>query len=115
MDLFKKSIKVLKSLQLDNGGILSTPLDGAYPCVYIRDAVIMTKAFNACGLYKNSENFYYFINRFSKIDIYNEVFHRYNVKGYPYVTRKLENDNSGLLLHGIYDTYLHSTNVLFLE
>lgn len=115
MDLFKKSITILKSLQLDNGAILSTPLDGAYPYVYIRDAVVMTKALNACGLYKNSEDFYYFINHFSKIDLYNEIFHRYTHEGYPCVTRKQEHDNAGLLLHGVYDTYLHNTKVTFLE
>ena len=57
IDLFKKSVNVIKSLQLKNGGILATPLKGAYPYVYTRDAVIATKALNAAGLSENSEKF----------------------------------------------------------
>ncbi len=115
MDLVKKSIEVIKDLQLDNGGILATPLDGAYPYVYPRDGVIMTKALNAVGLAKRSEKFYYFINKYAKIDFYREIFHRYNANGYPCVTRKHEHDCVGLVLHGIYDTFLHTKKEMFLE
>jgi GH15 family glucan-1,4-alpha-glucosidase len=115
MDLIKKSIEVLKSLQFKNGGILSTPKDGAYPYIYPRDAVMTTKAFNRCGLYKNSEKFYYFINKFSKLEQYKEIFHRYNQEGLPCVTRKHEHDNTGLIIHGIYDTYLHNEDETFLD
>ncbi len=115
MDLFKKSTAVLKNLQLDNGGILSTPLNGAYPYIYPRDAVIVTKAFNKVGLCKNSEKFYYFMNKFARIDKFNEIFQRYHAEGWPCVTRKHENDTLGLVVHGIYDTYVHSKNTGFLE
>jgi GH15 family glucan-1,4-alpha-glucosidase len=115
MNLKKKSIKVLKSLQLKNGGILATPLDGGYPYIYTRDGVIITKAFNSVGLVENSERFYYFMKKFTKIEDYQEVFQRYNEEGYPCVTRKEENDNEGLLLHGIYDTYAKGKNETFLQ
>lgn len=115
MDLVKKSVAVLKSLQLKNGAILATPINGAYPYVYPRDGVIMTKAFNCVGLYKNSEKFYHFINKFSKMDIHKEIFHRYNSNGYPCVTRKHEHDCVGLLLHGIHNTFKHSKKETFLE
>lgn len=115
MDLFNKSIKILKSLQLKNGGILATPKNGAYPYVYIRDAVIITKALNRVNLYKNSEKFYYFIHKFSKLENYKELFHRYNPNGLPSVTRKNQHDNVGLILHGIYDTYLYSKKKIFLQ
>lgn len=105
----------MKSLQLKNGGILATPLKGAYPYIYTRDAVIMTLALNRAGNTKNSEKFYYFMEKFSKIDSYKEVFQRYNYNGWPAVTRKNENDNEGLLLHGIYDTYLHNEKEIFLQ
>ncbi len=65
MNLKKKSIQVIKELQLKNGGILATPSDGAYPYDYIRDGVIMTKALNFVGLTKNSEKFYRFVNKFA--------------------------------------------------
>jgi len=115
MDLRKKSINILKSLQLKNGGILSTPRNGAYPYVYVRDAVIITKALNSAGLYKNSERFYYFMKKFSKLANYKEVFQRYNINGLPSVTRRNENDNEGLLLHGIYDTYIHNNDEGFIQ
>jgi len=115
MNFIKKSIKIIKSLQLSNGGILSTPLNGAYPYVYVRDGVIMTKALNSVGDYKNSEKFYYFLAENTKPGQYKEIFHRYNKSGLPYVTRKEQHDNTGLLLHGIYDTYLHNQDEEFLE
>jgi len=115
MDLIKKSVGVIKDLQLSNGGILATPLDGAYPYVYIRDGVIMTKALNRVGFVKNSEKVYYFVDEFAKPDNYKDIFHRYNKEGLPYVTRKHQHDNVGLVLHGIYDAYLHNKDEDFLE
>jgi len=115
MTELKKSIKVLKSLQLKNGGILATPLDGAYPYVYVRDAVIMTKALNRSNLTKNSIAFYHFMNKNARVDQYKEIFHRYHKDGWPIVTRKKQYDNVGLLLHGIYDTYVYSKDKGFLK
>lgn len=115
MNLIKKSIKVIKDSQLENGGILAAPRKSAYPYVYPRDAVIMTRALNAVGDVKNSEKFYQFMNKFAKVEWYKEVFHRYNSNGWPCVTRKNENDNEGLLLQGIYDTYQHNKKTTFLE
>ncbi len=115
MNLINKSTKVLKSLQLKNGGILATPANGAYPYVYTRDAVMITKALNKMGLEKNSEKFYYFMKKYLKLDNYKEVFQRYTNNGYPSVTRRHENDNEGLLLHGIYNTFLHNKKETFLE
>ncbi len=115
MDLIKKSTSVLKSLQLKNGGILATPKNGAYPYVYIRDGVMMTKALNRVKHEKNSEKFYYFVNEHADLDQYSEIFHRYHKDGWPSVSRKHQHDNTGLILHGIYDTYLHTKNKEFLR
>lgn len=115
MNLLNKSKTVLKSLQIKNGGILATPINGAYPYVYTRDAVIITKALNKVGLEKNSEKFYYFIKKYSKLKNYKEVFQRYTHNGYPSVTRRHENDNEGLLLHGIFDTFKKNKDETFLE
>jgi len=115
MNYIKKSIKIIKSTQLKNGGILATLPKGGYPYVYTRDGVIATKALNVTGNWKNSEKFYYFMKKFTKIKQYGEVFQRYNVNGWPAVSRKNQNDNEGLLLHGIYHTYQHNKNQEFLE
>jgi len=114
MDLLKKSVRVIKDLQLKNGGILATPKDCAYPYVYTRDAVIMTKALNRTGNVECSEKFYYFMRKFTRINDYKEVFQRYTSSGLPSVTRRHQNDNEGLLLHGIYDTYLHNKKETFI-
>lgn len=114
MNLTKKSVKILKSLQLKNGGILATPQNKAYPYVYSRDAVIMTKALNRARLTKRSEKFYYFMRDKAKVENYKEVFHRYTPQGLPSVTRKNQHDNTALVIHGIYDTFLHNKNKEFL-
>ncbi|MBU0466272.1 MAG: hypothetical protein KKF39_01190 [Nanoarchaeota archaeon] len=114
MNLLTKSLRILKSLQLKNGGILATPADGAYPYIYPRDSVIVTKAFNVSGLTKRSEKFYRFLNKNAKIEQYKEIFHRYTPNGLPAVTRKHQHDNTGLVLHGIYNTFLYNKNKEFL-
>jgi GH15 family glucan-1,4-alpha-glucosidase len=115
MNLNKRSVKVIKEMQLKNGGILATEKNRAYPYVYPRDAVIMTKALNKEGLLKESEKFYYFMRKYSNLEKYEEVFQRYNTNGLPCVTREKENDNEGLVLHGIYDTYIHNKKKGFLK
>jgi GH15 family glucan-1,4-alpha-glucosidase len=115
MDLIKKSIEVMKKSQLSNGGLMATPPSGAYPYVYIRDGVIMTKAFNAVKEFKRSEKFYYFLKENAKISQYKELFHRYDPSGLPSATQTHENDNGGLLLHGVYDTYLAGKKEVFIE
>jgi GH15 family glucan-1,4-alpha-glucosidase len=115
MKLMKKSIKILKESQLENGGLLAAPRKSAYPYVYPRDAVIMTKALNRTGNAASSIKFYHFMSRFAKLRQYREIFHRYNMNGWPCVTRKDQNDNEGMVLHGIYDTYLYDKKEAFLE
>ena len=75
----------------------------------------MTKALNRSNSTKNSMNFYYFMNKHARVDQYKEIFHRYHKDGWPSVTRKKQYDNVGLLLHGIYDTYVYSKNKEFLK
>ncbi len=108
-------MEVLKELQLENGGILATPQNGAYPYVYPRDAVIITKAMNHIGMYKDSERFYNFLKHNARISHYKEIFHRYTMEGLPAVTRKHEHDNNGLVLHGIWETYKAGKNESFLQ
>lgn len=115
MNFYKKNVDIIKNLQLKNGGILATPKDGAYPYVYTRDAVIMTLALNSAGEVEASERYYYFMKKFTKLEKYKEVFQRYNPNGMPCVTRKKENDNEGLLLIGLYDTYMKNKKETFIQ
>lgn len=111
----KKHLQVIKNLQLSNGGILATPSKEAYPYVYPRDGVFVTKAYNRLKLYKKSEQFYYFLYKHTRLHHFREVFHRYTAKGLPSVTRKHQHDNSGLVIHGICDTYKKGKNKEFIE
>jgi GH15 family glucan-1,4-alpha-glucosidase len=114
MDLTKKSVEVLKKLQLKNGGITATLPNGGYPYVYARDGVIITKAFNRVGESARSKRFFYFMKKFARVAHFKEVFQRYNADGLPSVTRMHQHDNTGLLIHGIHDTFIHSKDEKFL-
>jgi GH15 family glucan-1,4-alpha-glucosidase len=113
--LLDSSIKQIKSMQLPNGGILATKSKGGYPYVYTRDAVFVAKALNVIGETKRAEKYFYFMEKHANVKNYKEIFQRYTDDGHPSVTRKNENDNEGLLLHGIYFTYLHNKKTKFLE
>jgi GH15 family glucan-1,4-alpha-glucosidase len=108
----KRSIEIICRLQEEDGGILATQIDDAYPFVYPRDASVMTIALNTRGLHDRSMHFYDYLNRVRRIN--GEIYQRYN-RGMPYVTRKREADVTPMVIHGIYDTYRSSGNRVFLE
>ena len=108
----KKSLEIISGLQEENGGILATERDDAYPFVYPRDASIMTVALNMHGFDDRSMGFYRFLSRVTRPG--GEVFQRYN-RGMPYVTRRREADVTPIVIQGIYDTYKSSRNRAFLE
>jgi len=108
----KKSIEIICRLQEEDGGILATRSDDAYPFVYPRDASVMTMALNMHGFHARSMKFYHYLNRVRRQD--GEIYQRYN-KGMPYVTRKREADVTPLVIQGVYDTYRSSGDRGFLE
>jgi len=110
--LAKKSIEIICRLQEEDGGILATQKDDAYPFVYPRDASVMTVALNMHGFYARSMNFYHYLNGVRRRD--GEIYQRYN-KGMPYVTRKKEADVTPIVIQGVYDTYKSSRDRGFLE
>jgi GH15 family glucan-1,4-alpha-glucosidase len=110
--LLEKSLVVIAALQEEDGGIMATPRDDAYPYVYPRDAVIMTIAMNALGEYGRSKKFYRFLNGVRRP--HGEFYQRYN-GGMPYVSNEHELDVTPLVLNGIYDTYRKSGDGAFLE
>jgi len=108
----KKSIEIICGLQEEDGGILATRRDDAYPFVYPRDASIMTIALNMHGFHERSIGFYRYIKGVRRPN--GEIYQRYN-KGMPYVTRKREADVTPLVIQGVYDTYRSSGDRRFLE
>jgi GH15 family glucan-1,4-alpha-glucosidase len=108
----KKSIEIICRLQEEDGGILSTQKDDAYPFVYPRDASIMTIALNMHGFHARSMKFYHYLSRVRRR--YGEIYQRYN-EGMPYVTRKKEADVTPIVIQGVYDTYRSSGDRTFLE
>jgi len=110
--LTRKSLEVICGLQEEDGGILATFQDDAYPFVYPRDASFMTMALNMHGLSDRSKRFYNFLLQVRRPG--GEIYQRYN-KGHPYVTQQGEADVTPLVIQGIYDTYISSRDADFLE
>jgi len=108
----KKSIEIICGLQEEDGGILATRRDDAYPFVYPRDASIMTIALNMHGFHDRSMKFYRYLSKVRRPN--GEVYQRYN-RGMPYVTRRREADVTPIAIQGIYDTYRSSGDLGFLE
>jgi len=112
MDLTKKSVKVLKKLQLKNGAMLATFENDAYPYVYPRDGAIVCSALNSRGKFKNSMKFYKFMAGHPPNHCLEQ---RCLPNGLPYVTQRGERDIFGLVVSGIWDTFKRSQNIEFLE
>ena len=53
--IYKKSIEVIKKVQLKNGGCLATPKGERYPYVYPRDHAIIILGFLSAGDYKRAK------------------------------------------------------------
>jgi len=108
----KRSVEIICGLQEEDGGILATERNDAYPFVYPRDASIMTIALNMHGLHERSMKFYHYLSKVRRPS--GEIYQRYN-RGMPYVTRKREADVTPIVIQGVYDTYRSSGNRVFLE
>ena len=107
----KKSIEIICGLQEQDGGILATKREDAYPFVYPRDASVMTTALNMHGLHDQSMRFYRYLSNVRRPN--GEIYQRYN-KGMPYVTRRREADVTPIAIQGVYDTYRSSGDRGFL-
>lgn len=53
--IYRKSIQILKNVQLKNGGCLATPKGERYPYVYPRDHAICVLGFVSAGLFKEAK------------------------------------------------------------
>ncbi len=111
-ELVSRGLEIICDLQEENGGIMATWADDAYPYVYPRDGVMMTMAMNRHGLSERSKKFYRFLSSVRRPG--GEVLQRYN-RGYPSVTQPNEFDVTPLVLQGILDTYRLSRDKNFLD
>ena len=77
--IYKKSIEILKKVQLRNGGCLATPKGERYPYVYPRDHAICILGYLSAGMVKEAKKGLTFVLK-GQLD--NGAFpQRYDTKG----------------------------------
>ena len=95
--LNKKSLSVINSVYLDNGGILASSPSGRYPYIYPRDAALILRVLNNLGNYKKVKKSLKFL-----ISVQMEIgewTQRYNRDGTPASYRPSQLDCNGLVLY----------------
>ena len=107
--LYDKSIDVLRSVQLENGGCLASPKGTRYPHVYTRDHAFCTLGFISAGLYDNARRALMFVwDR----QLENGTFpQRYDINGKDSSYKPLQVGEIGLMTVALYE-YAKSTNDL---
>lgn len=104
--LYKNSIKVLKSVQLKNGGCMATPLGERYPYVYPRDHSIIVLGFLSAGLMKEVKKGLQFVfNTQLKSGAFPQRYDRYG-KDASY--KPVQIDGTGLILY-VTSQYIKTT------
>lgn len=104
--LYKKSLEVINSLYLENGGILASPPGTRYPYVYPRDAALVLRVLNKIGEHKKvkkSLNFFIKVQRET-----GEWAQRYDSNGNIASYRPPQLDCNGLILY-MFRMYYEST------
>ncbi|MFH1544733.1 MAG: glycoside hydrolase family 15 protein [archaeon] len=95
--VYSKSIKLLKELQLKNGGILASPKGQRYAYVYPRDACIAILAFISAGMYYEARKGLEFL---FKHQLRNGAFaQRYDSNGKDCSYKPIQQDCVGLVLY----------------
>ena len=95
--LYKNSIKILKRVQLKNGGCLATPRGERYPYIYPRDHSFCILAFLSAGLAKNAKRGLKFVFR---EQLRSGAFpQRYDTEGRDASYKPIQIDGTGLILH----------------
>jgi len=94
--LYKNSIKILKKIQLKNGGCLATLRGERYPYVYPRDHSFCVLAFLSSGLTKNAKRALKFVLR---EQLKSGAFpQRYDTEGRDASYKPIQIDGTGLIL-----------------
>jgi len=109
--IYKKSIEVLKNVQLRNGGCLATPKGERYPYVYPRDHAICILGFLSAGLIKEAKKGLEFA---LKGQLENGAFpQRYDTKGKDASYKPIQIDGTGLVLYTIAQYYKKTKDAEF--
>ncbi|MBR9675557.1 glucoamylase [Candidatus Woesearchaeota archaeon] len=99
-NIYKKSIEVLKKVQLRNGGCLATPKGERYPYVYPRDHAIILLGFLSAKLYKNAKKGLEFV---LKTQLESGAFpQRIDQDGSDASYKPIQIDGTGLVLYSFY-------------
>ncbi|MFQ5721023.1 MAG: amylo-alpha-1,6-glucosidase [Candidatus Aminicenantales bacterium] len=105
-EIYKKSIEVLKSVQLRNGGCLATPKGERYPYVYPRDHAVILLGFLSAGLYPRARKGLEFI---FNCQLESGAFpQRIDQHGHDASYKPIQIDGTGLVLYTLAE-YLKQT------
>lgn len=107
--IYEKSIGVLKSVQLRNGGCLATPKGERYPYIYPRDQAMILLGFLSAGLYRRAKRGLEFI---FNCQLETGAFpQRIDPHGNDASYKPIQIDGTGLVLY-VLSEYLNQTNDL---
>ena len=107
--IYKKSIEVLRAVQLKNGGCLATPKGERYPYIYPRDHAMILLGFLSAGCYKRVKKGLEFIfNCQSKSGAFPQ---RIDKNGNDASYKPIQIDGTGLVLYSMFE-YVNQTNDL---
>ncbi len=104
--IYKKSVDVLKEVQLDNGGCLATPEGERYPYVYPRDHSLILLGFQSAGLNERVKNGLQFVLETRSED--GAFPQRLDMKGKDASYKPIQIDGTGLILF-VFSTYVSET------
>jgi GH15 family glucan-1,4-alpha-glucosidase len=107
--LYEKSIEVLKSVQLRNGGCLATPKGERYPYIYPRDHAMILFGFLSAGYHRRAMRGLEFVfNCQLKSGAFPQ---RIDQKGNDVSYKPIQIDGTGLVLYALSE-YINLTNDL---
>lgn len=106
-EIYKKSIEILREVQLDNGGCIATSEGERYPYVYPRDHSLIILGFLSAGLYKEAKKGLEFIlNTHTGKGAFPQ---RVDKKGNDASYKPIQIDGTGLILYSLAE-YIEKTN-----
>ncbi|HIE34465.1 MAG TPA: hypothetical protein EYP86_04940 [Candidatus Altiarchaeales archaeon] len=111
--LNRKSLSVINSVYLDNGGILASPPSGRYPYIYPRDAALILRILNNLGKHRMvKKSLKFLVDKQMEIGEWTQ---RYNRDGTPASYRPSQLDCNGLVLYVLNEYYQKTGDKKFIE
>ncbi len=112
-EIYQKSIEVLKSVQLDNGGCLATPKGKRYPFVYPRDNAICILGFIDAGMLEEAKRGLEFIMKTQRRE--GAFPQRVDTKGKDASYKPIQIDSTALTIYAFSKYFEKSGDKAFLE